>query len=707
MKSEKWVTAMLAAALACLLSLGSVGCVVTAFELPLESAQTVALACLGSAFFCAVVFRWKQGGLAVLLVSALLAGYLWRRDQAWEQVLQLISRVSHVYDQAYGWGTLSLTEAPWDAGYADLPMGILGAVIALACAWTVSRGEHPLFAIAPALLPLFSCLVVTDTVPGAPFLFLLIYALILLLLTGRVRSGNPSQGNRLTLFSAIPTALALGVLFLAVPREGYVNRSAELRDSLLTRIEEWSGTVSDTVQGAASGARSSEPETVNLAALGRRIESTAPVMEVTAEVGGTLYLRGQDYDAYDGTGWTATRNRVEDFSCQGIDLGSVTIRTRNKLDQLYLPYYPASAQRLVSGKLDNTRLATEYTVSRVGLPDDWRQQAGSDSPELPFVIVDSPGSAQDSLRYRTLPLDTQSRAEVLLESLSLGQTAVEKAEAIAAFVRGSARYDKNTSRMPESEPDFALWFLEESETGYCVHFATAAVVLLRAAGVEARYVSGYMVRAQAGQTVTVTGENAHAWAEYYEPALDTWLILESTPADTNALEEPPRSETEPAAAPTEAETQATEAPPRPSAGTEPGSTPTPETSPAPAAAVKKQAPGWLGTLVKIILLLAATAVGLEGQRILRIRLRRQRQRSGTANSQALARWQEAELLAKLLKTTPPKELEVLALKAKFSQHALMAEELTVFEAYLRAARKQLRQMPWYHRLLHEYVFAIY
>lgn len=699
MKSEKWVTAFLAAALACLLSLGSVGCVITAFDLPMKSAQAVALACVGSGFFCAGAFRWKQGDMAVLLLGALLAGYLWRRGEAWEQVLQLISRVSHVYDQAYGWGTLSLTDQPWDVGYADLPMGILGVIIALAGAWTVSRGEHPLFAIAPTLLPLFSCLVVTDTVPDVPFLFLLVYALVLLLLTGRVRSGNPSQGNRLTLFSAIPTALALGALFLAVPKEGYVNRSAELRDSILTWIEELPEAVENTAQGAASNAQSTAPETVNLAALGRRIESTAPVMEVTAEVGGTLYLRGQDYDAYDGTGWTAARNRVEDFSFQGIDLGSVTVRTRNRLDHLYLPYYPASAQSLVGGKLDNTRLATEYTVSRTGLPDDWRQQAGSDSPELPFVIVDSPGSAQDSLRYRTLPLDTQSRAEALLESLSLGQTAPEKAEAIAAFVRGSARYDKNTSRMPESEPDFALWFLEASETGYCVHFATAAVVLLRAAGVEARYVSGYMVRAQAGQTVTVTGENAHAWAEYYDPALDTWLILEATPADTNALEAPSVAAPEPTVSATQAPTRPSEAPSEPPAAAE---SPT-----EPAAAARKRAPGWLGTLLKTLLLLAAIAASLEGQRILRIRLRRQRQRNGTANSQALARWQEAELLAKLLKATPPGDLEILAQKAKFSQHTLTAEELTVFETYLRAVRKQLRQRPWYHRLLHEYVFAIY
>ena len=44
--------------------------------------------------------------------------------------------------------------------------------------------------------------------------------------------------------------------------------------------------------------------------------------------------------------------------------------------------------------------------------------------------------------------------------------------------------------------DFAIWFLTEADTGYCIHFATAAVVLLRAAGIPARYVDGYVVNTQ-------------------------------------------------------------------------------------------------------------------------------------------------------------------------------------------------------------------
>ena len=50
-------------------------------------------------------------------------------------------------------------------------------------------------------------------------------------------------------------------------------------------------------------------------------------------------------------------------------------------------------------------------------------------------------------------------------------------------------------------------------------------------------------------------------------------------------------------------------------------------------------------------------------------------------------------------------INALAKKAKTG--SLTAEELASFESYLRTARKRLRQMPWYMRLLQEYVFAIY
>ena len=224
---------------------------------------------------------------------------------------------------------------------------------------------------------------------------------------------------------------------------------------------------------------------------------------------------------------------------------------------------------------------------------------------------------------------------------------------------------------------------------------------------EARYVSGYLVRLRPGQTVTVTGENAHAWAEYYEPALNTWLVLEATPA----VEETPAGV--PGAVPETAPVPTTEAQPQASSespaqtGTEPAPRPSQSPSGGPSTEPVPEPSGNRFGIVGIwLLLIAAAAAGLQGQRHLRLRLRRRRQHRCTPNAQALARWQETLLVARLLGETPPGELEALAQKAKFSQHTLGPEELAAFDSYLRGGKKRLRQMSWYRRLLYQYLYAV-
>lgn len=704
MKGERVVTALWAGLFAFLLSLGAAGCMVSAFGLSLESYGQLVLTCGFFACFSATAFSLKWGSVPVMCVLALLSGYLWHRGQAGEQILRLLYRISHVYDQAYGCGVLKLVEGSWEEGFADIPMSMIGTAVAVTGAWTVCRRKSCVFAVILSLLPLFFCLVVTDTVPSEGYLFLLILGLAVLLLTSRVRKQNPVQGNRLTAMAVLPAALALAALFLAVPKEGYVNQSKELQETILAWFRDIPESVENTVQNVAGTAQGDEPESVDLAGLGRRIESSAPVMEVTADTGGKVYLRGQDYDSYDGEGWTASAHRAEAFSAAGVDLGDVVIKTSRKMAQLYLPYYPSNGMNLIGGKTDNAWKYTEYVIGRTGLPDNWQEavaSASTDDGEAGTLVADATetGTVKDSLRYRTLPNETRTRAEALLETFLVeGASNVKKAEMIADFVRNSARYDLNTSRMPAVETDFALWFLEESETGYCVHFATAAVVLLRAAGIDARYVSGYMLDAKAGEPVTVTGKNAHAWAEYYVPALDTWVVLEATPADESAEPEtaPEASRaTTPATQPDAAE---------PSVPRSDESETSTETVPA-----QQQTRDFSGLekILKLLLTVAAAMAAIALQRIIRVRLRRQRQRTGSPNARALARWQEAEQLSKLLKQPSPQELEMLAQKAKFSQHTLTAEELTRFDGYLRTARSELRKKPWYLRVIYQYVFAVY
>ena len=69
MKRKIWVTAGIAAALAFLIAFGAVGCVVSGFDLPLDSYAKVVLICGAASVFCAAAFSLKWGGAAVLCVT--------------------------------------------------------------------------------------------------------------------------------------------------------------------------------------------------------------------------------------------------------------------------------------------------------------------------------------------------------------------------------------------------------------------------------------------------------------------------------------------------------------------------------------------------------------------------------------------------------------------------------------------------------------
>lgn len=95
-------------------------------------------------------------------------------------------------------------------------------------------------------------------------------------------------------------------------------------------------------------------------------------------------------------------------------------------------------------------------------------------------------------------------------------------------------YNMQVGRFPEEE-DFAEYFVFEKKEGFCVHYATASVLLMRMYGIPARYVTGFMVPAGDFEwdgveyTAQVDGGRAHAWAEIYVEPFG-WIPYETTPA---------------------------------------------------------------------------------------------------------------------------------------------------------------------------------
>ena len=88
-----------------------------------------------------------------------------------------------------------------------------------------------------------------------------------------------------------------------------------------------------------------------------------------------------------------------------------------------------------------------------------------------------------------------------------------------------------TPELPREDMDFVEFFLFESQEGYCVHFATAFVVMARSLGLPARYVEGFLVYGEpdAEGFINVPNSMAHAWAEVYFEG-NGWIRFEPTPS---------------------------------------------------------------------------------------------------------------------------------------------------------------------------------
>lgn len=119
-------------------------------------------------------------------------------------------------------------------------------------------------------------------------------------------------------------------------------------------------------------------------------------------------------------------------------------------------------------------------------------------------------------------------------------------EEVASYLASHMYYSLKLDTLPNGI-DPIEYALTESHEGYCMHFASAATLLLRQGGVPARYVSGYAVDPSAflydsdtsSYKAKVGDYMAHAWVEIYLDNIG-WVPLEVTPG--SSLENLPTQE---------------------------------------------------------------------------------------------------------------------------------------------------------------------
>ena len=311
--------------------------------------------------------------------------------------------------------------------------------------------------------------------------------------------------------------------------------------------------------GTAAGARHAVVLRATLPRL-RALGSEAARQDAAEQ----LYFRGAVYDAYDSGRWLRSRRPelrtvIDEAGGRAFihELGELPTpdtlagAERQEIEAVGIPATVLFAvDRPVAIELPSKRLGAAGSVGvvprwsgeaalRVG--DDAQNGVGDGFVTLAhahYVAYSRPRALAAPALDAHACLDNLALPEGLPRLKELGTRLgsghgdggdSEKITAVIDWLRSGHSYTTHPPERPAGV-DPVDDFVFSQPVGHCEFFASAAVLLLRAAGVPARYVTGFRGGEwnSIGGYVAVRGERAHAWAEAFVAGTG-WTRVDATP----------------------------------------------------------------------------------------------------------------------------------------------------------------------------------
>ena len=582
-----------------------------------------------------------------------------------------------------------------------------------------SKNGRTVFSLLGSLPVFAGCIAVN----GRPSVFVIICLMLfwaLLLIGGNYYGEESNQGRTLSILALPLAALLCALVLWQKPAEYDYNAQptdmVEKFDRLGAAFSSWINSregglnlfPGETAQQSGTSSAESDNSPIRFpgvswgmgdGALSLNSSASAQdreklILRVRAETDGYMYLRCFSYGDYTGTGWRRAEepeNGISSLDFTALALAakedsarhSLDIRFASGVDVAAVPYYSVQS---ADSDIYVPAEGRNYSASYYSSDGSW------DSLSLPEEY------AQDELSYRSyatteytaLPEGTKANVLQLIQQAGLRADSPDIIAEVASYVRSCASYDLDTQPYPTE--DYAVYFLQNAETGYCVHYATAAAVIYRALGIPARVTDGFLFRAQAGEVVDVLQANEHAWVEVYLDGLG-WIPVEVTgsggvtePAPQEAaMTETPGEETAPPLESTEPNDGEESAPPvqtpQPSDTIPVGPIHT-QTEPESKSTSQTLIRFW--NALTLILLLGVIFSLIPVSRLLRLRLRQRRISQPDRKKAAVWVWRTA-VKASRYGAELPESITACAEKAAFSQHGISEEEL-------HAVQNELKQM---------------
>ena len=725
--------------------LGSVYCLTTVkdFGLPMPVLVPILVPVL-ALLFC-FLFQGKLGKYYALGVLGLLVfcGWLFREDLI-AGLRSLWAVLINVYEKGYGssvsWLKYLRVSEPWE------PEAVGGGVVALAvletylCALSVRLWKRTTPAALSILPGVGACFVLTNTLPANLPLLAVAFSILVQAFSQSARRRHTGEHTRAVLCGALVSAALLGLLLLFLPEQKNYE-SPITWEQLDKLLDNWQNERIE--QGNVSAGLTGNPDAVDLTRLDDLPNRPIPKLYVYSAATAYLYLRGSSYMGFDGSSWS--RGSVWEGGTEAAfpylsrnDGWNLTVETLSAEPTVFTTYQlsrlPSSGAVVGDAYVENTDEVLRYNMqfltdpepvaydaaydawvreNCLEVPDQtraavlawWEAQGGEtvdwSAPEMDFSYTQADGTeVVVNFSYSGSVMDADGGAAVL-----------NYAQQVAAKVSQTASYSRAPARVPEGR-DFCDWFLNEAEEGYCVHYATACTALLRALGIPARYVSGYVCQAEGGERTRVTNLQNHAWVEIWTGG--RWVVVEPTPDDATEFSGLLNPNGENAEASTEApattEAEGTVPPftkPKPSESEESSETePSQTTEPRGGAGGSKPSEPRDLTALWVFLGIVGFFLLVIGRRELTLWILDRRLVRAKGNDKARLLYRRILRLHKLGGGPVPPEAAELAQKAAFSHHELDDTELYFLRQVYEQKRSRLAISGFWRRIWCKYVLAV-
>jgi transglutaminase-like putative cysteine protease len=242
-----------------------------------------------------------------------------------------------------------------------------------------------------------------------------------------------------------------------------------------------------------------------------------------------LYWRGVVLGEFDGRTWTRVRAGARGAA------RTIEVSARGRPIHYQLTLEPSGqrwlfalemARQLPQLEGNPSTISPELEISSA---TPIEQRVRYEATAQPDFTLQAGAALDDAARWLALPAGFNRRSV----ALGLALRAEPDPGARVAAVLRRFRHDaySYTLEPPLLGTDAVDDFLFSTKAGFCEHYAGAFVVLMRAAGVPARVVTGY----QGGEAnpvdgyLTVRQSDAHAWAEVWLAARG-WVRVDPTAA---------------------------------------------------------------------------------------------------------------------------------------------------------------------------------